>query len=278
MRRTIICLLAVFALAQITAAQTQTANIQGIKIKDSGFDGTAQTVSLTFINDRAADITAYTYCIATTDPTSQTFDQCSVVDAMTLVLYEQAARRLRPWLNFKSICDECSFVHPGEERQLKRLIGYPNIVRASIRIAGVAWSDDTFEGDAQPIITERTAELKERQFVSQTIRKAMSNGPLMVESAIADLRQEEQAADKDKCGDCVSKRLTVIGNAILSLQQPKRYLGDTKEYVPDNQKEFLEQFLVRHEALSAEHAKHVFLRKADQHEDADLIDAIAPQL
>ncbi len=264
MRRSTICLFAVFAVAQVTAAQTQTANIRGIKIKDSGFDGTAQTVSLTFINDRAADITAYTYCIATTDPTSKTFEQCTVLDAMTQVLDDQAAKKLRPQLNYKTICDDCSFVHPGEERQLKRGVGYTNTIRASIRIAGVAWSDDTFEGDAQPIITVRTAELKEREFVSKTVRKALSNGPLMVESAIADLRQEEQAADKDKCGDCVSKRLTVIGNAILSLQQPKRYLGDTKEFVPDNQKEFLEQFLVRHEALSAEHAKHVSLRKADQ--------------
>jgi hypothetical protein len=264
MRRTIIWIFAVLAVAQVTAAQTQAADIHGIKIKDSGFDGATKTVSLTFINDRAADITAYNYCIVTTDPTSQTFDQCSVVDAMTLVLYEQAARRLRPWLNFKSICDECSFVHPGEERQIKQGVGYTNTIRASIRIDSVAWSDDTFEGNAQPIITERTAELKEREFVSKTVRKALSNGPLMVESAIADLQQEQKEADKDRCTDCASKRLGVIVNAIRDLQQPKRYLGNTKEYVPDNQSEFLEQFLVRHEALSAEHAKHVSLRKADQ--------------
>jgi hypothetical protein len=264
MRRSTICLFAVFALAQVTAAQTQTANIRGIKITDSGFDGTAQTVSLTFINDRAADITAYTYCIATTDPTSKTFEQCTVLDAMTQVLDDQAAKKLRPQLNYKTICDDCSFVHPGEERQLKRLIGYPNIIRASIRIAGVAWSDDTFEGDAQPIITERTAELTEREFVSKTIRKALSNGPLMVESAIADLQQEQKEVEKDRCPTCLEKRLHVVMDAIFSLQQPKRYLGNTKEYLPDNQSEFLEQFLVRHEALSDEHAKHVSLRKADQ--------------
>lgn len=261
MRRSTICLFAVLAVAQVTAAQTQTANIQGIKIKDSGFDGTAQTVSLTFINDRAADITAYNYCVATTDPTSKTFEQCSVVDAMTQVLNDQAARKLRPWLNYKVICDDCSFVHPGEERQIKQLTGYTNTIRGSIRIDGVAWSDDTFEGNAEPIITERTAELKEREFVSKTIRKALSSGPLMVESAIADLQKEWKEADKDRCSDCASKRLGVIGNAIRDLQQPKRYLGNTQEFVPDNQSEFLEQFLVRHEALSAEYAKRVSLRR-----------------
>lgn len=223
-------------------------------------------MSLTFINDREADITAYNYCftVVSTDP-NQTREQCRVVDAMTVVLYEQAARNLRPMLNFKPICDDCSFIHPGDERNIKEGIGYNDtIYRGSIRIAAVAWSDDTFEGDSQPIITERTAELKEREFVSTTVRKALSNGPLMVISAIADLQQEQKEADKDRCNACASKRLGVIGNAIRDLQQPKRYLGNTREYVPDNQREFLEQFLVRHEALSAEHAKHVSPRNAEQ--------------
>ena len=43
------------------AACGQTADIHGLKIKESGFDATTMTLSLTFINDRAADVTAYRY-------------------------------------------------------------------------------------------------------------------------------------------------------------------------------------------------------------------------
>ena len=56
-------------------------------------------------------------------------------------------------------------------------------------------------------------------------------------------------------------------DAIFHLQQPKRHMGDTKEFVPDNQREFLNQFLIRHDSLSEEHAKHVSLRKADEQSD-----------
>lgn len=52
------------------AAVGQTVDIHGIKIKESGFDATTMTLNLTFINDRAADVTAYRYCFKAiaTDP------------------------------------------------------------------------------------------------------------------------------------------------------------------------------------------------------------------
>jgi len=64
------------------AACGQTADIHGIKIKQSAFDGTTMTLSLTFINDRAADVTAYHYCskLISTDP-KQTREQCVLIDA-----------------------------------------------------------------------------------------------------------------------------------------------------------------------------------------------------
>src|SRR5882762_2903184 len=82
-----------------TAACGQTADIHGLKIKESGFDGKTMTLSLTFINDRAADVTAYHYCFKAiaTDP-KQTSEHCEVVDALTHVLEDAADRRARPWL------------------------------------------------------------------------------------------------------------------------------------------------------------------------------------
>jgi hypothetical protein len=249
------------------AARGQTADVHGIKIKQTGLDGTTMTLSLTFINDRAADVTAYHYCFTAiaADP-RQTSEHCEVVDALTHVLEMQADKRARPWLPEVTFSGPSqNVVHPGEERRIEQRIGWRGILRGSISIDAVAWSDDTFEGAAQPIIAERTAELQERQFVSRTVKESLSGShEPMVASVIAVLQQEQQEDGKDACYPCQEKRTHVLMDAILHLQRPKMHLGDTTEFVPDNQREFLKQFLARHDSLSEEHAKHVSLRKADE--------------
>lgn len=247
------------------AACGQTPDIHGIKIKESGFDGTTMTLSLTFINDRAADVTAYHYCFKAiaADP-RRTSEQCQLIDALTSVLEMQADKRARPGLNVTLLGPWDNFVHPGQERRIEELIAWSGILRGSISIDAVAWSDDTFEGSAESIIAERTAELQERQFVSRTISDTLSGSQEpMVASVIAVLQQEQQEASKDACLPCREKRGYVLKYAILHLQQPKRHVGNTTEFVPDNQREFLKQFLVRHDSFSEEYAKHVNLRKAD---------------
>lgn len=250
------------------AVRGQTADIHGLKIKESGFDAKTKTLSLTLINDRAADITAYHYCftVLSTD-SKQTRKQCKLIDALTSVLEMKAARQARPSLpEITLIGPSQNLVHPGEERRIEEQIGYNGtIVSGSISIDAVAWSDDTFEGAAQFIIAERTAELQERQFVSRTIKDSLlgSQEP-MVTSVIAVLQREQQDVSKDACLACQEKRTHVLMNAIYHLQQPERHLGSTKEFVPDNQREFLRQFLFRHDSFSEEHAKHVSLRKADE--------------
>jgi hypothetical protein len=259
-------LLVPLLLAAVTWGQA--ADIQGLKIKDSGFDAKTKTVGLTFINDRAADITAYRYCfkVLSTD-SKQTREQCKLVDALTSALEMKAARKARPFLpEIGLIGPSHNLVHPGEERKIEEHIGYNGtIFSGSISIDAVAWSDGTFAGSAQLIVAERTAELQERQFVSRTIKDALSDGQEpMVSSVIAALQQEQQEASKDACIACLEKRTHVLTDAIDHLQQPGRHMGDSTEFVPDNQREFLKQFLVRHDSLSEEKAKHISLRKADE--------------
>lgn len=248
------------------AACGQTADIHGIKIKQSAFDGTTMTLSLTFINDRAADVTAYHYCskLISTDP-KQTREQCVLIDALTPVLEVQADKRARPG-NYELLGPSVNVVHPGQERRIEERIAYSGILSGSMSIDAVAWSDDTFEGPAaQIIIAERTAELRERQFVSRTISDSLSGSrEPMVASAIEILQQEQQEASKDTCLPCQEKRTHVLMDAILHLQQPERHKGNSKEFVPDNQREFLKQFQVRYDSFSEEQAKHVNLRKADE--------------
>ena len=250
------------------AACGQTADIHGIKIKESGFDGKTMTISLTFINDRAADVTAYHYCYKAiaTDP-KQTSEHCELIDALTPVLEMAADKRARPWLNYTELGPRNNVVHPGQGRRIEERIPWSGIfIGGSMSIDAVAWSDDTFEGSAQSIIAERTAELQERQFVSKTISDTLSGSrEPMVASAIEIFQQElkKSRASNDACSPCQEKREYVLMDAILHLQQPERHVGKTKEFVPDNQREFLQQFQVRHDSFSEEQAKHVNLRKAD---------------
>jgi hypothetical protein len=251
------------------AACGQTADIHGLKIKQSGFDGTTMTISLTFINDRAADVTAYHYCFKAiaADP-KQTSEHCEVVDALTHVLEDAADRRARPGLPVITFSapDE-NVVHPGQERRIEERIPWSGtFIGGSMSIDAVVWSDDTFEGAAESIIAERTVELQERQFVSRTISDTLSGSRKpMVASAIEILQQElqESRASRNACSPCRGKIEYVLMEAILHLQQPERYKGKTKEFVPDNQREFLKQFQVRYDSFSEEQAKHVNLRKAD---------------
>jgi hypothetical protein len=251
------------------AACGQTADIHGIKIKESGFDGQTMTLSLTFINDRAADVIAYHYCFKAiaADP-KQTSEHCEVVDALTHVLEDAADRRARPWLpEITSRSPRDNVVHPGQERRIEQGIAWRGVIGGSMSIDAVAWSDDTFEGPAaQIIIAERTAEIQERQFVSRTISDSLSGSrEPMVAYAIGIFQQELQKsrATNDVCSPCQEKREYVLMDAILHLQQPERHMGKTKEFVPDNQREFLKQFQVRYDSFSEEQAKHVNLRKAD---------------
>jgi hypothetical protein len=250
-----------------TAACGQTADIHGLKIKESGFDGKTMTLSLTFINDRAADVTAYHYCFKTMATDRPTSEHCEVVDALTHVLEDAADRRARPGLpEITFSAPDENVVHPGQERRIEQRIAWRGVMGGSMSIDAVAWSDDTFEGFAESIIAERTAELQERQFVSRTISDTLSGSrEPMVASAIEIFQQklQESRARNDACSPCQQKTDYVLKYAILHLQQPERHKGKTKEFVPDNQREFLKQFQARYDSFSEEQAKHVNLRKAD---------------
>ena len=241
-----------------------TSTLKGIKITESGFDPETKTLKLAFMNDRAADITAYHYCFMIMSANPEIAgEQCKLIDALKSVL-TMRAEKWNPAI--KLVGPDGNFVHPGEIREIIERIGWnDSIYSGSIYIDEVAWSDGTFEGPGQFIIAERTAELREREFVSKTIRGALSSGlgPELVASVISTLqtalRQEEQHPQKDDWG----KRAEVLYDAIHHLEQPERHKGNTEKFIPANQSEFLSQFLLRHDSFSQEASKHVSLRKAD---------------
>jgi len=244
--------------------------LHGIKVLESGFDPETKTLKLVFLNDRAADITAYHYCymIQSANP-RVAGEQCQLVDALDAVL----TMRVEKWPpGTKLLGPAASFIHPGEKREIEEQIGWnDSIYGGSIYVDEVAWSDSAVEGPGQFIVAERTAELKEREFVSNTVKDALAGGlePMLMASIITTLKetlqQERQHGyEKDHCDACAGERLTVLVDAIYSLEHPGRYSGRSDDkFVPANQSEFLNQFLIRHQSFSEETSKHVSLRKVD---------------
>lgn len=267
------CLLALSVLMN-SATWGQAINITGIKVIESGFNPETKTLKLVFINDRADDITAYHYCfkIVSTDP-KQTRENCQLLDPLRLVLQMRADKKARPWIGEMTFSGPGeNFVHPGEKRIIEEQIGFNDtIYDGSIYIDEVAWSDDTFEGPSKLIIQERMADSKEREFVRETVKHALASGlaPLLITSVIttlqAALQQElHHGTDEDRCNACSEKRMNVLYNALYSLEHPGWYSGRGDEkFIPNDQEEFLNEFLSRHEAFSAEISKHVSLRKRE---------------
>src|SRR2546421_11300610 len=85
---TVFLLISIALIASISVVCSgQTPAIKGVKIKKSTFDPQTKKVELVFINDRAADITAYHYCliVESTDP-EMSRRECELIDTLSSVL------------------------------------------------------------------------------------------------------------------------------------------------------------------------------------------------
>ncbi len=253
----------------------QASTIKGIKIKKSAFNSETKKVELEFINDRAADITAYHYCVnvASSDP-KISGPECVLVDTLSAVLDWKANMNDRPGAIANSLSDVCSMpqcnaVHPGETRTIAKRIGYPGVLNAAVIIDLVSWSDNTFDGDVaqmQALVAERSAQLQVHQLAAKTIKDALADRSetTLVPTAIAALQAEQQRTPVVKISDDPDARTIkkyAIGLVIDSLRKPEKNKGNDAEYMPDNQREFLNARAKHHDYLAAEFAKNITLQK-----------------
>src|SRR5437016_8505656 len=127
-------LLATLVLA--AAVHGQTPRINGIVSKESSFDPQTKTVSLSVINDRSAEVSAYHYCINIVSTNKDVAKQeCYMIDAADYVIYWRAQSKLDPQLekatSMRNSCYECP-VSPGEERIIQKRVAYSGVTYASI--------------------------------------------------------------------------------------------------------------------------------------------------
>lgn len=268
-------LLLLGTIAIVTAAGGQTVpTITGIKIKKSTFDSQTKKVELDFVNDRAADITAYHYClnVESTDP-KISGRECALIDTLSAVLdWKANMKDSRDMVNsLSNLCSmpQCNVVHPGQERTIGKHIGYRGVFNVTVVIDLVSWSDNTFDGEAaqmQALIAERSAQLQVHRFAANTIKDVLANQPepMLVTSAIVALQMEQERTPIVKISDNTDRRTMrkdAIGLVIDSLRKPESSKGSAAKYVPENQREFLNGRAQYHDYLAEEFAKNISLQR-----------------
>lgn len=143
------------ALLPVAAAYGQTGTSQplsdtavsGIRIKESGFDPQSRKLKLVFINDSAADITAWVSCIRKQAETSPDPGPCEIrpVDASYSSVTNYVDERDRPWMaGHWPVFEGSDVIRPGQEHSLEvSEIGVPVVVDAHMDIIALVFSDGT---------------------------------------------------------------------------------------------------------------------------------------
>lgn len=238
--------------------------INGIVIKESSFDPQTKNVSLKFINDRSAEISAYHYCINIVSTNKDVGKQeCYLIDAADFVINWKAQLKLNPMMekasSMRNACDQCP-VSPGEERVIEKEVAYSGVTYASIVVDFVAWFDQTWQGDPLQfarLIDFRTVSIKNQQFISATIKNVLASGKevSMLDTVLTALQKEYDATSD-------GMRQKDLGWAMRRLRDPERYHSG-KADAHQHPREFLERQIPYHDSLAAEFEKQIIFKKAE---------------
>jgi hypothetical protein len=240
--------------------------IHGIVIKETSFDPTTKIVKLSFINDRAADITAYHYSVnvQSTEPSQSGKDTTSLVDSLMSVLEWNAYIKGRPWLPKEdpSPTPGTNFIHPGQTRTIELNIGYNStIVSGVLSVDCVVWSDNVYEGSAeemQAIVDTRSAYIEERQFAAKTMQDTLAKAlnSALVSTALAMLKIRKAEVDNYPNSSIKFARQLALISVMDDLETPK------SPHLLGGQREFLIRASDRHDVFAAEASKHISLYRA----------------
>jgi hypothetical protein len=230
-----------------TVAWGQTTPIKGIKIKESGFDPATHMVKLVFINDTPLDITAWAYCVhaenspAIKDEPAHGF--CTMLDTSGPVVEHQIAHSNRPWLG-EVDCTGCTVVHPGQTLTLENKLPSP-VIKASIEVNAVVFSDGTWSADTEKGRQDVNALALGRHYSLQIVRKALEIGTKILNDAadgnpamtmLAELKRKSHLAG-------IPNAQASDDGILVRFQKPEWRVGNDRDFIPQDQKAYLGQFL-----------------------------------
>jgi len=232
-------------LAAVACAQS-TSTLKGIRIKGSSFDPQSYTVKLAFINDSVSDITAWGYCVLTDNstPGKPEHGYCTMIDPAYTVIDHKIEVKKRPFLP-EPDCPMCRFLHPGQEHVLSfDLSQFPEIAAARIEINLIAYSDGSAE-----ILPGRHGKYALKQ-LTDSRRQMLEVDRKVVEigkQVLSDSNNQHPVAAMIRE---LAKDSRMAG--ILEwLKKPEWHKGNEREYVPENEREYLAGFVAEHEVWVA---------------------------
>lgn len=257
----LLCLCAPVVFVQPVSAQV----IPGIVIKESSFDPQTKTAKLTFINDRAADITAWTYCVHVTQiPASAvSLGSCNSIDTSTSVINRKILLKENP-MTPEWRCSGCNAIRPGQELALQTSFGNdPQVAKVTIEVVMIVFSDGTWSANeqgkswlqslaesrrvglqiTQQIIAMGTRILNDPQDKNPafTMLAKMKDRSHLAGTVWEAKRPPEGVTHTDESG-AVLDTMPLDGDTV-HFMRPDWRKGDKREYVPQNQAEYLRKFL-----------------------------------
>jgi hypothetical protein len=226
----------------------------GIKIISSKFAVSAspQTVQLDFINDSPANITAWGYCVnadkTKNDDPSQDF--CTLVDPVPVVI----DRQIQEQITLKRTvgdCPDCHLLRPGEHKILFANFSLP-VTDAAIRITLIVFSDGTVQTSGQEgasalqkLAAQRQGNLREEQELVGIGKRVLSD-PTNQHPTSTMIGELENRSKADPW----------MEGTLRVFKTPEWRHANNKEFIPDDERVYLTNFVSEEEQKAAEFAKY----------------------
>ena len=244
-------LLSIAALGQSsTQPSTTDQPLHGIKVFSSSFDSTTQTAKLDFMNDSPSDITAWGYCMDTTNRPGDNVEHggCSAVDALPQVVERQTQEKITnepiTW-----DCSACHVLHPGEHKTLSVDFSSVPVANAEIVIRLIVYANGRVEsigndglGLQQYIATQRQNALKQHQSLADMGANILAN-----------------KSDQHPTVTMIEalKRAHPEWTQVLHhFKSPEWRKGNDTEFIPKDERSYLQSFVAEQKMQAAEFSKH----------------------
>jgi hypothetical protein len=248
----VLCLLSISALGQSPAQGSTSLQspIHGIKIFSSNFDATTQTAKLDFMNDSPSDITAWGYCINTTNRPGDNVAHggCSAVDALPQVVERQTQEKITN----KPItwdCSACDMLHPGEHKVLSVDSSSVPEVNAEIVIRLIVYAN----GQVESIGNEG---LGLQQYIASQRQNALKQHQELAEMGAAILADKSDQHPTATMIESLQRKHPEWTQTIHIFKSPEwRKLKDT-EYIPNDERGYLQSFVTEQRMKTDELSKH----------------------
>lgn len=251
----VLCLLSGLAAAQSSANSSSQGSFHGIRISSSKFDPTTspQTVQLDFINDSPNNLTAWAYCVYAdkvkeSDPSQ---GLCTMIDVVGVEVDRQVQEKITLKTNPADL-PTYHFVHPGEHKILSASFALP-VISANVQIKLLAYSDGTVERSSddwgtnyfQQLALERKAWLETTQEVVSMGKKILADAtnPHPAQTMINQLQNRTKEPGMDY--------------TLHFLKRPGWRHGNDKEFIPEDERDYLTKFVAEREMQANEYSKYL---------------------